>query len=274
LKDLKGKRVLITGAADGIGRAVAHAFAREGCILILADIDGEKLASVSRDISGAGVECRHHKVDVSSAEQVAELADRVDTEVGGVDILVNVAGVCVVVDILDTTLEDWDWLLGVNLHGPINTIRAFVPGMAERRSGHVLNVASAGGLVHFGMIGGYCTTKAGLVALTAALGQEVFDRGVRVTAVCPGITRTGIVSRMRFHGLSKEKVTAVTDRIMAMTMTSERLAGKMVMAVKKEKPLLVTGASTRIAVMANRLFPWLLRHVLTRGKKLNDVLYR
>jgi short-subunit dehydrogenase len=274
MKDLGGKRVLITGAADGIGKAAALEFAREGARLLLVDIDGEKLPPVAAEVRRYGVRCEHFTADVSDPALVESLAAWALEEAGGVDVLLNVAGVCVVADFLETDLVDWDWLIGVNLMGPVYTTRAFLPGMLERGSGHIVNVASAGGLVPLALIPGYCTTKAGLVALSSTLGQEVFSRGVRVTAFCPGITRTGIVGRMRFRGYSRDKILGTVGKMMNRSISTEKTAVLMVDAVRRERPLVVTGLTMKVIVMLNRLFPGLTRFALTRGKTVNDRLYR
>ncbi|MBU1671349.1 MAG: SDR family NAD(P)-dependent oxidoreductase [Actinobacteria bacterium] len=274
MRELGGKRVLVTGAADGIGRGAALAFAREGSRLILVDIDGDRMRSVEEEARRLGAQCASYACDVADAKAVEDLAARVDSEYGGVDVLVNVAGVCVVSDILDMDMDDWHWVLGVNLLGPVHTIRAFVGGMVQRRSGHVVNVASAGGLVHFGLIGAYCATKAGLVALSEALAQEVFDAGVGVTAVCPGVTNTRIVEKMRFHEYSREKLQRTFDRFMARSLSAERTGELMVLAVERNRPLLVTTLPAKILVPVNRLLPGLIRFILRRGKKMNIRLYR
>lgn len=274
MRELNGKRVLVTGAADGIGRGAALAFAGEGSRLILVDIDGEKLRSVEEEVRLLGAECRSYVADVADAGAVDSLAAQVESEFGGVDVLANVAGVCVVADVLDTSLDDWSWVLGVNLLGPIHTMKRFVPGMVARRSGHVVNVASAGGLVHFGIIGAYCTSKAGLVALSAALGQEVFDDGVGVTVVCPGVTNTGIVERMRFHEYSRDKMLRVMGKVMARSMSAGRTGELIVSAVERDRAVLVTTLPAKLVVLLNRAFPWLVRFILTRGKKMNVKIYK
>lgn len=274
MRDLKGKRVLVTGAADGIGRGAALAFARQGSRLALVDIDGAKLDSVAVEVGRLGAECATYVADVSDAAAVSALAAEVERDFGGLDVLVNVAGVCIVGDIADTPLEDWDWILGVNLLGPIHTIREFLPGMRGRGAGHILNVASAGGLVPMAMIGAYCTTKAGLIGLSRSLAQEVFDDGVRVTAFCPGLTRTGIVSRMRFQGYSREKMLAAGDTMMRGGMSAEKTGERIVLAVMREKSLVVTTNLMKAVALLMRLSPGLVMFVLTRGKKLNERLYR
>lgn len=274
MKELRGKSVLVTGAADGIGRGAALAFAREGSKLALVDIDAEKLERVAAETRRLGVECETYVVDVADAAAVQEMAASITERFGGVDVLANVAGVCVVSDVVEMSPEDFDWIVHVNLYGPFNTIRAFVPQMMERGSGHVVNVASAGGIIPFGLIGAYCMTKAGLIGLSGSLAQEVFDSGVRVTAFCPGVTRTSIVDRMRFTGYSQEKMLAFWDKIKQRMQSPERSGELIVDAVRREKPAVVTTIPGKVLVFVNKFVPGLIRLILTRGKHLNDRLYR
>ena len=273
MEELAGKRVLVTGAADGIGRAAALAFAREGSSMVLVDIDADKLLRVSEEVRRLGADCLARPVDVSDEAQVRALASWGEEGTGGIDVLLNVAGVCVVADFLDTGVDDWNWLFGVNFYGPLFTIRAFLPGMLERGSGHIVNVASAGGLVQLAMIAGYCTTKSALVGMSAALAQEVRRQGVSVTAFCPGLTNTGIVERMRFRGYSREKVLEIVSRMMRWTNSAEKTGNLIVKAVRRDRPVVVTGFSTKALVLLNRVLPGVVRGVFSRGKSVNDRMY-
>ena len=125
-----------------------------------------------------------------------------------------------------------------------------------------------------GMIGAYCTTKAGLIGLSRALAQEVYDDGVLVTAFCPGLTRTGILSRMRFHGYSREKMLSTGDTMMRGAISAEKTGEKIVVAVMRERSLVVTTYLMKAVALLMRLSPGLVMYVLTHGKKLNERLYR
>ena len=188
MRDLRGKKVLVTGAASGIGRELALALAAERAVVLLADIDKVGLTETSRLLERESAEQRSYIVDVSDREQVADMATNIEDELSGIDVLINNAGVFVWADIADTTLEDWDWMMGVNLWGPIHTINAFLPGMLRRGSGHIVNVASLGGLVTMPTVGAYSTTKFGLVGLTETLQHELKPHNIAVTLVCPGIS--------------------------------------------------------------------------------------
>jgi NAD(P)-dependent dehydrogenase (short-subunit alcohol dehydrogenase family) len=274
MRDLRGKTVLVTGAAGGIGRATAIAFARQGSRLTLVDIDGERLAETEAELLALGVECRSFVLDVASEDQVVRLAAETQAEFGGIDVLVNVAGVAVGGDVADTTLDDWRWILGVNLSGSINTINAFLPGMLERGSGHVVNIASAGGLVAFPGLGAYCTTKFALVGLSEALYYEARDRDVGVTVVCPGLTNTGIYRRARYRGVSSEKAVRLFGPLVHRCMSAEKTGELIVRAVKSDRFLLVTTAHGRFGYCAKRLSPGLVRLVLRQGRRAQNVMNR
>lgn len=274
--ELQGKRVLITGAASGIGRGAAVAFAREGCRLILVDIDREGLDSIEEELRSPGVDCRSYVVDVSSHEQVREMASAIESDLGGVDVLVNVAGVAVMGEMVDTTVEDWEWIIGVNLWGPINTISELLPGMIERRNGHVVNVASLGGLVSHGLLLAYCTTKFGLVGLSEALYQEVREHNVHVTAFCPGFTDTPIVDHMPMRGYSPDKFSRKAGLLMRSpaTMSADRTGELIVRAVKKQQPLVVTTVLAKFLAALHRLSPGLVRFLMTKAHKLDNATLR
>jgi NAD(P)-dependent dehydrogenase (short-subunit alcohol dehydrogenase family) len=258
VSEIRGKTVLVTGAASGIGRETALAFARESAVLLLADIDAGGMAEVRQEVERIGAACRTYVADVSSAESVSEMAKSITSEFGGLDVLVNNAGVFVWGDFIDTTIEDWQWLMGVNLWGPIHTMRAFLPGMIERGGGHLVNVASGGGLVTLPALSGYCATKFALVGLSEALWQEVRDRGISVTTVCPGSTRTPIINNIRVRGLDRDKLTRVIFPV-ANRYPADRVGAAIVDAVKRDRAFVVLSANIKFMWWVKRLSPSLHR---------------
>ena len=148
MKELQGKVAVITGAAEGIGRAIAEQAAARGMKLVLADISEAKLNETVAALRASGAEVEGVQVDVSKAEQVEALAARAFERFGNVHLLINNAGVALAKSAWETTLADWEWVLGVNLYGVIHGIRAFVPRMLEKgEEGHIVNTASVAGLV-------------------------------------------------------------------------------------------------------------------------------
>ncbi len=214
MRDLRGKTVLVTGAASGLGRELALCAGKEGAVLLLADIDPQGVKETSGLLRRTGVESREYVVDVSDSSQVKAVAEAVLGEFGGLDVLINNAGVFVWADFIDTTPEDWEWVMGVNLWGPILTIRAFLPGMIERGSGHIVNIASLGGLVTMPTLSAYSTAKFGLVGLTETLQHELEPLGISVTLVCPGNIRTPVIDRVVVRGYDRAKLARASFGLM------------------------------------------------------------
>ena len=201
VSNLSGKWVLVTGAGSGIGRETALAFARRGADLVLCDVDEAGLAATAKEGSALGRTARTHVVDVSDAGRMQSFAETVHREIPAVDVLVNNAGVGLGAGFLDTTLDDWRWILGINVSGVIHGCHFFVPKMVERRrGGHVVNVASAAAFVATEALAAYSTTKFAVLGLSEALRDELAPHGIGVTAICPGIINTPITSSARLRG--------------------------------------------------------------------------
>ncbi len=198
--DFFEKKAVITGAASGIGLATALAFARAGAKLVVCDLPSANLVELETSLLAAGATgARALGVDVSQREQMSEFCVAACRE-GVPDVLVNNAGVGLAGGLLDTTLEDWSWILGVNLWGVVHGCHFFAPRMAERGQGQIINVASAAGFYNSEAMAAYGTTKYAVIGLSEALRAELAPRGVGVSVVCPGLINTSIVRTMRMRG--------------------------------------------------------------------------
>ncbi len=200
MRELRGKTVVITGAASGIGRAMAEAFAAEGARLVLADIERGALEETAGALRATGASVLAVPTDVSNPEQVRALADRAVAEFGRVDVVCNNAGVALSGSIWEHSLKDWEWLLGVNLWGVIHGIRTFVPLMlAQGGEGHIVNTGSVAGLTSGPFMGIYNVSKHGVVTLSETLHKElgVMDSPVKVSVLCPGFVSTRILDAER-----------------------------------------------------------------------------
>jgi len=188
LAHLAGKVALVTGGASGIGLGMASAFAAAGMTLVLADIDEGQLATAAEGLRAGGARVITARLDVRDRAAWAELVARIDAELGGVWLLCNNAGVSAFDKLAEMPAQAWDWLLGINLGGVFNGVHAVVPGMIARGTGHVVNTGSLGGLavVPGTPIGAYYVAKAGVIALSEKLREEVADHGVGVSVLCPG----------------------------------------------------------------------------------------
>lgn len=202
--DLQGRVALVTGAARGIGRATAMALADAGCQLIISDVNRAALDELAATLRERGRLLMAQTVDVSSREAMKEFAAAVHAQVPAVDVLVNNAGVGLAGGINDTTLDDWQWVLGVNLWGVIHGCHFFVPKMLEQAKlggpvGHVVNVSSAFGYYGGARTLGYCTSKFAVFGLSESLRNELEPHGIGVSVICPGVIDTDIISQSRIR---------------------------------------------------------------------------
>lgn len=196
MKEFEGKGAVITGGGSGIGLGMARAFAEEGMNLVLADIEGPALEQARRQIADLGVEVSTYQIDVSARAEMNALADYASKKLGDIHILCNNAGVSQAGNLLDQVTDDhWDWMLGVNLHGVIYGLQAFLPLLKKHgQGGQIVNTASIGGLnvnpdYHYGP---YSTTKFAIVGLSEALKYDMAPHNIGVSVLCPAAVATGI----------------------------------------------------------------------------------
>jgi NAD(P)-dependent dehydrogenase (short-subunit alcohol dehydrogenase family) len=195
LQDLSGRVAVVTGGASGIGRGIARQLTGEGMQVVIADIERDALGKTAKEIGAVGIHA-----DVSDLSDVQALARSVTGRFGAVHVVCNNAGVGPMARIADLTIEDWHWLIGVNLYGVIHGVQTFLPILeANPDGGHIVNTSSMAGLVSPQRLGAYAVTKFGVVALTEVLAAELAQAGSRVgaTVLCPGTVRTNIHTSSR-----------------------------------------------------------------------------
>ena len=186
---MDGRRwALITGAANGIGRACALRFARDGFSLILADIVDEALESAAAEVGDLGAACLTCHVDVASSAQISEMFATVRNAAGRVDVLINSAGIRQIGSIVSVTEEEWDHVLAVNVRGAFMCIQHVIPLMRDQGGGHIINIGSVSGIKGFGNRAPYCASKAALHGLTKQAAIELSPMNIQVNAVAPGYT--------------------------------------------------------------------------------------
>ena len=190
--------VVVTGAAGGIGRATALRFAKGGAKVAVCDVDQAGLDSLAAELGDRCALAR--KVDVSDRAQMKAFADAVHAIAPAADVVVNNAGVGLSGGILDTSLDDWDWVLRINLGGVVHGCHLFAPPMAAARRGHLINVSSCLGYYPAPGVVGYVTSKFAVLGMSLSMRAELAPHGVCVTAICPGLIATGIVEKGRFAG--------------------------------------------------------------------------
>ncbi|HEY3686792.1 MAG TPA: SDR family NAD(P)-dependent oxidoreductase [Streptosporangiaceae bacterium] len=200
MKDLDGKVAVVTGAASGIGFALAERFAAEGMKVVIGDVEAGALAEAAARLRGSGADVLGVLTDVRDAAQVEALAERSVARFGAVHVVCNNAGVSGGVGgpAWERPLQDWEWTLGVNLWGVIHGVRAFVPRLVAQGEGHIVNTASMAGLLTGGG-GPYGVSKAGVVSLSEGLylALRASAPGVGVSVLCPGWVNTGIADSER-----------------------------------------------------------------------------
>ena len=193
--NLEGKVAVVTGGASGIGRGVAQALRAEGAQIVIADIERDALAATAEKLGAIGIQ-----TDVSDAESVRSLAKEVVDQFGTAHIIVNNAGIGPLARLAEMTLDDWRWMIDVNIWGVVHGIDAFLPILQQNsEGGHIVNTASVAGLSPFPDLGAYTLTKYGIVGLTETLAIELAQDGSKVgaTVMCPGTIHSNIGTSTR-----------------------------------------------------------------------------
>lgn len=225
MKNLKGKVALVTGAAMGMGRGLSEQLLLEGCTVVLVDVNRQALEQTAGELSRLGT-CSSYVCDISDRNAVYNLAGQVEKDVGFVSILVNNAGIVKAKALLDLDDESIERTININLTSMFWTCKAFLPSMVKRREGHVVNFASAGGILAIPNLSAYCASKFGVIGFTDAVRQEMrlLKANVGFTVVCPNTVNTGM-----FAG---SKMVAGTKML-----TTDEVTHKVLEAIKKNQAM-------------------------------------
>ncbi|MFD3869117.1 SDR family oxidoreductase [Streptomyces sp. NPDC058623] len=262
-----GQLVLVTGAASGIGRATAFAFAEAGARVVAVDRDGEGAARTAEMARLVGApEAWGECVDVSDEQAMEKLAAKVAAEYGIVDVLVNNAGIGLSGPFLETTAEDWKRVLDVNLWGVIHGCRIFGKQMAERgQGGHIVNTASAAAYLPSRTLPAYSTSKAAVLMLSECLRAELASRSIGVSAICPGIVNTNITATSRFAGVDpteEKRRQASSSRLYGLrNFPPEKVADAILLAVVKNQAVVPVTPESKGALWMSRFAPRTLRRI-------------
>jgi short-subunit dehydrogenase len=263
MRQIRGKRALVTGVASGIGRAIALRLAAEGVDLFLVDIDESGLAETAAEARRIGVRVIGQRCDVGCPSEVSAAVAEVLAAWGGVDILVNNAGITYYGRTEQMSADHWDQLLRVNLYSHIQFTRELLPSLLERPEAHVVNVCSMFGLVAMPKLAAYCTTKFGLVGFSEALRAEYGRDGLGVTALCPGFVKTNLFTSAPLgEGAKGHKIPPSF-----FSTTPERVATAAVRAIRRNRRLVIVEPFARFLCTLKRLAPGLIDSALHLGKR-------
>ena len=193
--DFENKVVFITGPARGIGRAITQRFAERGARLALADIDAEAVEAVKKELDGIAKEVRTYRLDVSNESMVKQVVEQATADFGGIDILINNAGVSTMNYFWELTEKEWDFNMDVNTKGVWLLCKYVVPQMIARRKGKIVNTSSMAGKMGAALEAHYAASKFGVIGFSQAAAQEVAPYGVNINCVCPGFVKTSMQER-------------------------------------------------------------------------------
>ena len=268
--DLNGKIVLISGGSRGLGLVMARDFAREGARLVLCARDEVELQSAQNDLETLGAEVMTVPCDITDKQSVTQMIERVNSRFGGVDVLVNNAGIIQVGPIEVMTEEDFEHAMKVHFWGPLNTILAVLPAMRAQKSGRIVNISSIGGKVSVPHLVPYSASKFALVGLSKGLRAELMKDGIKVTTVCPGLMRTGSPRNADFKGKHQLEYAwfSISDALPLLTVSAENAARQVVRACKRGQGELVISVPAKVAVLFESLFPEAMSQILAAANQL------
>ncbi|KRA37234.1 MULTISPECIES: SDR family oxidoreductase [unclassified Nocardioides] len=259
VRDLAGKQVFVTGAASGIGRAVAEYAGERGAVLHLTDLQAEPLAAVADDIRARGGQvATAEPADVSDHAQVRRLAALVTERSGPMDVVLNVAGIAIWGTVRSLEPEHWQRLVDVNLMGPIHVIEEFLPPMIDAgRGGQLVNVSSAAGIIAMPWHAAYSATKFGLRGVSEVLRYDLRKHRIGVSLVCPGGVDTGLVATIRIAGIDQQNkaFTRARGHFQKRAVSPERAAEAIWRGALRNRYWVYTSADIRLVHWLQRYFP-------------------
>ncbi len=256
MKQFRDRVAVITGAGSGIGRALAHALADEGCHLALVDVDEERLEAAQIELGETDRKVTTYVVDVADREAMEKLPGHVVADHGAAHIVINNAGVTVVGDVETQSFEDLDWIVGINWWGVLYGCKFFIPILKRQEEAHIVNLSSMFGLIGLPTQGAYCATKAAVRSLSETLSAELAHTNVRVTSVHPGGIRTNIATAARWDKDAPQTDRAdLTDFFDGLRVGPDHAAKRIIGAMRAERTRQIICVETYAVDWVKRLFP-------------------
>lgn len=262
MRTLSGRVAVVTGAGSGIGRAVAVALARAGCRLALVDVDADGLEGAVAQVEALGRPVTPHVVDVSDRAAMAQLPADVLAAHGAVHVLVNNAGVSVDGLFEEQTLDDWEWLLGVNLWGVVHGCHFFLPALRAVDEAHIVNISSVYGLAGVPFQSSYCASKYAVRGLTEVLWEELAGSSIGVTVVHPAGVATNIVRAGRAY--DEELKARTAEMFEKHAMPPDAVAERIVDAIRRDRKRLLVARGAGLIDLLRRIAPVRGNRLITR----------
>jgi NAD(P)-dependent dehydrogenase (short-subunit alcohol dehydrogenase family) len=258
---LRDKRILITGAGSGLGKALALLFAKNGWRVAASDMKLDTAQQTLKEVQALGAKGLALALEVTSEDSFAAAVKQVEQAWGGVDVLVNNAGVGTSGTVADSPIEQWTWVLNINLLGCVRGARAVIPLMEQQQGGHIVNVASFAGIGNPPAMASYNVAKAGVISLSESLRFEMFPHGVGVSVVCPEFFKTNLIASSRAMAppgttVPSAQAERITQRLMdKATVTAEDVAAEIHRAVMDNRFLVIPHPEARKRYHLKRLAP-------------------
>ena len=263
MNQFKDKVAVVTGGGSGIGRAVCEETARRGALVIAADINMEAAQKVASAIVENGGKAEAAHIDVAREEDVRKLVEETAFTHGRIDYMFNNAGIGIVGEVRDMDLDHWRRIIDVNLWGVIYGTTAAYQVMLEQGFGHIVNTASMAGLIPPPGLTAYSTTKYAVVGLSTSLRAEAVGLGVKVSVICPGLIRTGIVDAITYINIEREDVDSLLEQIKMMD--PDKGARIILRGVARNKAIIIVGRDAGIAWKLYPLHPALIAREQRKG---------
>jgi len=265
------KRIFITGAGSGLGKALALRFAREGWRVAATDVRLDSVEQTLKEVRAAGGSGFARVCDVTSEESFAAVAARLAAEWGGVDVLVNNAGVATKGTVEESPIEQWQWVLNINLLGCVRGSRAVIPLMKAQRGGHIVNIASFAGIANPPAMASYNAAKAAVISLSETLRHELEPDGVGVSVACPTFFKTNLIASSRVapgghDDQAAPQMEKIVQRLMEKSsFTAETVADLIFAAVRERRFLVLAQADDRRQVLMKRLSPEMYHRMVQKA---------
>jgi NADP-dependent 3-hydroxy acid dehydrogenase YdfG len=258
-ENFPAKRAFITGAASGLGKALCHELARDGWTIAISDINDEQLAVTHNEIQQLGGKVISFHLDVSNREEYKIVVDKFLKDIGGLDVLINNAGVGDGGNFEEYSLDNWEWMVRVNQLSVVYGCHMFIPTFKKQKSGHIINVASLAAISCAPQMGAYNMTKAAVVAISETLYGELMDFNIKVSCVQPSYFKTNIANQVR----GGERIKKVTQYLVDRSgFHAKEIAEEILVRAGKKELYIILPKVARKLWLYKRLFPMRFRNMV------------